>query len=60
MAGELNDLLAYPEVKTYTLINLYSKDENIVTEQQLKEAFSEENLMMIRSGRSEAWTLIEN
>ncbi len=55
-----NDLETYPELKTWTLINLYSNEENLVTDAMLLKAFSEEEINKIKAGRNAAWLLIEN
>ncbi|EQA7786757.1 protein GP45.2 [Acinetobacter baumannii] len=56
-----SDITTYPEIPTWTLINLYTGAEMIVTDSQLAQAFPVElELMKIKSGRSKAWMLIEN
>lgn len=61
MTPGINDLITYPEIQTYTLINNFTGQEVVVTEGMLKTAFPREmELMRIKSGRHKAWTLIEN
>jgi hypothetical protein len=56
-----SDLETYPEFKTWTLINLFTGEERLVTDAMLEQAFTDESeLMKIKSGRSKAWSLIEN
>ncbi|AZU98740.1 hypothetical protein vBAbaMPhT2_236 [Acinetobacter phage vB_AbaM_PhT2] len=56
-----NDIITYPEIPTWTLINLYSGQELTVTEAQLVQAFPDETeRMKIMSNRSPAWAVIEN
>ncbi|UQS93681.1 hypothetical protein AC4_101 [Acinetobacter phage AC4] len=56
-----SDIITYPEIPTWTLINLYSGAELIVTEAQLVQAFPDETMRMkIMSNRSPAWAVIEN
>lgn len=56
----LNELITYPEIETFILINLFTNEEIVVTEQHLKNAFTEEELMKINSGRSNAWLIFDN
>ena len=56
----LGELHAYPEIKSWTLVNLFTNQETIVTEKMLLDAFESDELMRIKSGRSDAWILIEN
>lgn len=59
--GPFSDIETYPEVKTWTLTNLYSNQELIVTEAQLKVAFPDEvERMKIMSNRTKSWFIIEN
>ena len=59
MQDGLNDLETYPELPTWTLVNQYTGFEQTVTDAMLEQAFNEETLMKIKTGRSRAWLLIE-
>lgn len=56
----LNDLETFPEIPKWTLTNLYTNEDIVVTYAQLVEAFGEEGLMKIKSGRNNAWLLTEH
>ena len=56
----LNDLETFPELSKWTLTNLFTNEETLVTKAQLLEAFGEEGLMKIKSGRNNAWLLTEH
>ena len=56
----LNDLETFPELSKWTLTNLFTDEETLVTKAQLLEAFGEEGLMKIKSGRNTAWLLTEH
>lgn len=56
-----SDLETYPEIQTYTLYNVYNRQEIIVTEQMMITSFPDETeRMKIFSGRSKNWILTEN
>lgn len=55
----IDEIIAYPEIKSYILINNYTGEERIVCDAQLKQAFSPEDLAKIRSNRNDYWLLIE-
>lgn len=55
----LNDLECYPELKRYVLLNNFNSDEIIVTEQMLKDRFSDDDLAKIRTGRHKYYMLID-
>lgn len=59
-ANVLNDLETFPEISKWTLTNLFTDEETLVTKAQLLEAFGEEGLMKIKSGRNNAWLLTEH
>ena len=59
-ANILNDLETFPEIPKWTLTNLFTDEESLVTKDQLLEAFGEEGLMKIKSGRNTAWLLTEH
>lgn len=59
-ANVLNDLETFPELSKWTLTNLFTNEETLVTKAQLLEAFGEEGLMKIKSGRNNAWLLTEH
>lgn len=56
----LNELKTYPELKTFTLVNLLTNQEHIVTEAQLKDAFSENEINKMMTNRSKAFLVYEN
>lgn len=56
----IGELETYPEIKTWTLVNLFTNSETLVTDKMLSDAFDQDTLMKIKSGRSNAWMLIEN
>ena len=56
----LNVLETFPEIPKWTLTNLFTGEESLVTMAQLLEAFGEEGLMKIKSGRNDAWLLTEH
>lgn len=58
-AQNFNDLECHPEIKRYILVNNFSDDENIVTEFNLKNAFTESDIMKIKSGRHTGFTLFD-
>lgn len=51
-------LLVVPEIKRYVLLNTFSGEEHIVTEQSLRDAFKE-HYQKIMSNRSNAWFVYE-
>lgn len=53
-----NELLTFPEIKRYVLINNFSGEEHIVTENQMKSAFGNE-YDKISSNRHPAWMVTE-
>ena len=55
----LNDLQLHPEVKTYTLINLLTNEEQIMTMRHLEALFGTA-VDILLSGQSEYWLIIEN
>lgn len=56
-----SDIETYPELQTWTLINLYSGQEIVVTERQLITAFpNDSERLKIMSNRTKAWYVIEN
>jgi hypothetical protein len=57
MMETLNYLSLHPEIKKYTLTNLYTNEETLVTKEQLLAAFGEEGFLKIKSGRNDAWLL---
>lgn len=60
MDDVLNELLTYPELKTYTLVNLLTNQEHQVTEQHLESAFSQQQINTMLTGRSKAFLLYQN
>lgn len=50
-------LTTWPELKRFRLINLFSGDSHIVTEQMVKTAFNETDYNKIMSNRHTAWFL---
>lgn len=51
-------LLVVPEIKRYVLLNTFSGEEHIVTEQSLRDAFKDQ-YQKIMSNRSNAWFVYE-
>lgn len=56
----LNELKTYPELKTFTLVNLLTNQEHTVTEEQLKAAFSDNEINKMKTNRSKAFLVYEN
>lgn len=50
-------LMTWPELKRFRLVNLFSGDSHIVTEQMIKNAFKETDYNRIMSNRHTAWFL---
>lgn len=55
----LNDLECYPEVRRYTLTNLMSGTETLVTWDQLLSAFPITEINKMMTGRHDAWLVCE-
>lgn len=55
----LNEIDTFPEIKKFSLVNLFTNEERIVTHKQLVDAFGETELNKIKSGRNNAWLLTE-
>lgn len=56
-----SDIITYPEIPTWTLVNNYNGQELTVTESQLVQAFPDEQTRLkIMANRSPAWSVIEN
>ena len=51
-------LLAVPEIKRFVLVNNFSGDEHLVTEEFLRNAFKSE-YVRIMSNRNPAWFVYE-
>lgn len=56
----LNELETFPEIETYTLIDLYSGTERLVTRKMLEGAFKPEKITDMLSGKDHAWSLLSN
>lgn len=59
MDAIIGEIETYPEIKRYSLLNLFTEEERIVTHLQLQNAFAESDLMKIKAGRHNAWLLTE-
>lgn len=50
-------LLTLPELKRYVLVNLFSGDEHLVTEEMLRNAFKGNDYDKLMSNRNPGWTV---
>lgn len=48
-------LLAFPELKRYVLVNLFSDERHLVTDEMLKSAFKENEYNKVMSNRNPGW-----
>lgn len=59
-ASNFNDLNCYPELKKYVLVNLFDGSEQLVSEKQLTDAFTADQLLEMKSNRHKAWFVYED
>ena len=48
-------LLAFPELKRYVLVNLFSDERHLVTEEMLQDAFTGNEYNRVMSNRNAGW-----
>lgn len=60
MDAIIQEIKAFPELKSYILINNYTGEETVVSEPHLIAVFGKDDFIKIKSGRSDYWLLSDN